>query len=134
MIFILHLTSMYFTTYLVLPWILVMPNAANYALMWMLLKNIFRISLTYYLKWHYKVKAPSWLCHVHSVIVHLPSDLSILTSPAVRPDKKLPNVYKSYPKMISLGKWMILTRLQKLPNNVGNLGKIIVVTGFEWLP
>ena len=29
---------------------------------------------------------------------------------------------------------MILTSLQKLPNNVGNLGKIIVATGFEWLP
>ena len=29
---------------------------------------------------------------------------------------------------------MILTTLQKLPNNVGNLGKIIVATGFEWLP
>ena len=29
---------------------------------------------------------------------------------------------------------MILTPLQKLPNNVGNLGKIIVATGFEWLP
>ena len=28
---------------------------------------------------------------------------------------------------------MILTSLQKLPNNVGNLGKIIVATGFEWL-
>ena len=29
---------------------------------------------------------------------------------------------------------MILTPLQKLPNNVGYLGKIIVATGFEWLP
>ena len=29
---------------------------------------------------------------------------------------------------------MILTPLQKLPNNVGNVGKIIVATGFEWLP
>ena len=29
---------------------------------------------------------------------------------------------------------MILTPLQKLPNNVCNLGKIIVATGFEWLP
>ena len=29
---------------------------------------------------------------------------------------------------------MILTLLQKLPNNVGNLGKISVATGFEWLP
>ena len=29
---------------------------------------------------------------------------------------------------------MILTPLQKMPNNVGNLGKIIVATGFEWLP
>ena len=29
---------------------------------------------------------------------------------------------------------MILTPLQKLPNNAGNLGKISVATGFEWLP
>ena len=36
--------------------------------------------------------------------------------------------------MISLEKWMVLTLLQKLPNNVGNLGKIIVANGFEWLP
>ena len=36
--------------------------------------------------------------------------------------------------MISLEKWMKLTRLQKLPNNVGNLGKMIVATGFELLP
>ena len=36
--------------------------------------------------------------------------------------KKLPNVYKSCPKMISLEKWKILTPLQKLPKNVGDLG------------
>ena len=36
--------------------------------------------------------------------------------------------------MISREKLMILTPLPKLPNNVGNLGKIIVATGFEWLP
>ena len=36
--------------------------------------------------------------------------------------------------MIWLEKWMILTPLQKLQNNVGNLGKIFVATGFEWLP
>ena len=29
---------------------------------------------------------------------------------------------------------MILAPLQKLPKNVRDLGKIIVVTGFEWLP
>ena len=29
---------------------------------------------------------------------------------------------------------MILTPLQKLPNNLGDLGKTIVATGFEWLP
>ena len=29
---------------------------------------------------------------------------------------------------------MILTPLQKLVSNVGNLGKIIAGTGFEWLP
>ena len=36
--------------------------------------------------------------------------------------------------MISLEKLMILTPLQKLPNNVRDLGNIIVATGFEWLP
>ena len=36
--------------------------------------------------------------------------------------------------MISLEKWMILNPLQKLTNNVGDLGKIIVTIGFEWLP
>ena len=29
---------------------------------------------------------------------------------------------------------MILTPLQQLPNNVGDLGKLSVATGFEWLP
>ena len=29
---------------------------------------------------------------------------------------------------------MILTPLQKLPKTVGDLGKLIVATGFKWLP
>ena len=36
--------------------------------------------------------------------------------------------------MNSIEKWMILTPLQKLPNNVCDLGKTIVATSFEWLP
>ena len=36
--------------------------------------------------------------------------------------------------MISQEKWMILTPLQKLPNYVGELGKIIFSTSFELLP
>ena len=48
--------------------------------------------------------------------------------------KKSPNVYKSCPKMISPEKLKILTPLQKLPKNVGDLGKLIVATGFEKLP
>ena len=36
--------------------------------------------------------------------------------------------------MISLAKWKISTTLQKLPKNVDDLGKIIVVAGFEKLP
>ena len=36
--------------------------------------------------------------------------------------------------MISLEKLMILTPLQKLPNNVSDLGNIIVATSFEWFP
>ena len=48
--------------------------------------------------------------------------------------KKSPNVYKSCPKMMSLERWKNLTPLQKLPKNVGDLGKLIVVKGFEKLP
>ena len=48
--------------------------------------------------------------------------------------KKSPNVYKSCPKIISLEKLKILTPLQKLPKNVGDLGKLIVAKGFEKLP
>ena len=36
--------------------------------------------------------------------------------------------------MISLEKWLILTPLQKLPKNVGDLGKLIVAKGFKNLP
>ena len=36
--------------------------------------------------------------------------------------------------MISLEKLMILTPLQKLPKNVGDLGKLIVAKGFEKVP
>ena len=36
--------------------------------------------------------------------------------------------------MISLERLMILTSLQKNSSNVGDLGKIIVATSFEWLP
>ena len=36
--------------------------------------------------------------------------------------------------MISLEKLKILTPLQKLPKNVGDLGKLIVVKGFKKLP
>ena len=35
--------------------------------------------------------------------------------------------------MNSLEKWKILTPLQKLPKNVGDLGKITAATGFEKL-
>ena len=48
--------------------------------------------------------------------------------------KKLPNVYRICPKMISLVKLKILTPLQKLPKNVGDLGKLIVAKGYEKLP
>ena len=38
--------------------------------------------------------------------------------------KKSPNVYKSWPKMISLEKLKILTPLQKLPKECGRFGQI----------
>ena len=57
-----------------------------------------------------------------------------LRLPSVWPDKNCTNVYKSCPKMISLDKWMILTPLQKLPKNVGDLGKLIAAKGFKKMP
>ena len=36
--------------------------------------------------------------------------------------------------MISLEKWIILAPLEKLPKNVGDLGKLIVAKGFKKLP
>ena len=36
--------------------------------------------------------------------------------------------------MISLEKLKILTPIRKLHRNVRDLGKLIVATGFEWLP
>ena len=36
--------------------------------------------------------------------------------------------------MISLEKFKILTPLQKLPKNVGDLGKLIIAEGFKKLP
>ena len=48
--------------------------------------------------------------------------------------KRSTNVYKSCPKIISLEKLKILTPLQKLPKNVGDLGKLIGAKGFEKLP
>ena len=48
--------------------------------------------------------------------------------------KESPNVYKSCPKKISREKGKILTTLQKLTENVHNLGKIILAMGFEKFP
>ena len=45
--------------------------------------------------------------------------------------KKSPNVYKSCPKIISQEKSYILTTLQVLPNNVRELGKLIVAKVFK---
>ena len=42
--------------------------------------------------------------------------------------------HKIGPQMISLEKFKILTSIQKLPYNVGDLGKLIVAKGFEKLP
>ena len=45
--------------------------------------------------------------------------------------KNSPNVYKRCPKMISLENLKILEPIQKLPKNMGDLGKLIVAAGFE---
>ena len=81
----------------------------------------------------WKLKCQNWsnsssFSFLWILLFFLPSFMSSLTS------KKLPNVYKSCPKIISLEKWKIFTRLLNMPKNVGDLGKIIVATGFKKLP
>ena len=48
--------------------------------------------------------------------------------------KKSPNVNKGCTVMIPQETWKILTPIQNLPKNVGDLGKIIVATGFGNCP
>ena len=48
--------------------------------------------------------------------------------------KKSLNIYKSCPKIITLEKLTILTPLQKLPKNVGDLGKLIVAKALKSCP
>ena len=64
----------------------------------------------------------------------LPRTLDVCSTRSSVTSKKLPNVYKSCQKIISIEKLKILTPLQKLPKNVGDLGELIVATGFEKLP
>ena len=60
------------------------------------------------------------------ILTHLPT-ISVTR-------KKSPNVYKSCLKMISQEKLKIITSLQKMSKNVGDLGKLIVAKGFKKLP
>ena len=55
-----------------------------------------------------------------------------LTSSETR--KKSPNVYKKLPKNDFTRKMIDFNTLQKLPKNVGDLGKLIIAKGFEKLP
>ena len=59
--------------------------------------------------------------------------LFLICLPVSVTSKKLSNVCKSCPKIISLEKLKILTPLQKLPKNVGDLAKLIDATGLEKL-
>ena len=48
--------------------------------------------------------------------------------------EKIANSIKKVPKNYIIEKWYILTPLQKLPKNVGDLRKLIVAKGFKHLP
>ena len=69
--------------------------------------------------------------HLHHCPIML---FNILHLGAVWPEKNCQMSINVATKMISLEKWSILTTLQKLPKNVGDLGKLIVAKGFEKLP
>ena len=69
-----------------------------------------------------------FLCYPLALIlccmpVFMPSPIALMNLRSSVSSKKSPNVYKSCPKIILLVKLNILTSLQKLPMNVGDLGK-----------
>ena len=72
------------------------------------------------------------------MIVRISSFLLFALQPLLAPrqcdQQKAAKCLKSCPKMISQEKFKILTPSQKLPKNVGDLGKLIVAKGFEKLP
>ena len=77
----------------------------------------------------------SWHILLLELSTFLQFTLCIETLPRRQCDqKKLPNVYKSCSKKVSLEKWYILTPLQKLPMNVRDLGQLIIAKGFKNLP
>ena len=76
----------------------------------------------------YRAYHTAFLCPKWNKIPHFKCSVGSVTT------KKLSNVYKSCPIMISLEKLKILTPLQKLSNKVGDLGKLIIANGFEKLP
>ena len=79
----------------------------------------------------------SLLRYFNKTVSYEPSltlSISLSRTRKVWPEKHLPNVNKSCPKMISLEKWTILTPLQKFPKNVGDLDKLIVAKGFKNCP
>ena len=82
-----------------------------------------------YATWGLAIQNYSFACKIQNFETYLNSKGSTSVT-----RKKSPNVYKSCPKMISQEKIKILTPLQKLPNNVGDFGKIIAAKGFEKLP
>ena len=85
-----------------------------------------KVTLSHYiflLRFTVSFRSTSMKC-INRVLPPPPSSVS---------SKKSPNIDKSCPKKISLEKLEILTPLQKLPNNVGDLGKLIVTKGFEKL-
>ena len=69
--------------------------------------------------------APNAYCVNEPYLRYLPTSVT---------RRKSQNVYKSCPKLITQENWKILTPLQNLPKNVGDLGKLNVAKGFKKLP
>ena len=74
------------------------------------------------------VKIKAFFNSVNSILRLIGAHMTSVTR------KKSRNVYKSCPKIISPEKWLILTSLQKLRKNGGDLNKLIFAKGFKKLP
>ena len=88
--------------------------------MHILASNIQSKSYSFIILWIFFMRLDSFTISLHNFFLKVARVWIVVYSVT---SKKLPNVFKSYPKMISLEKFKIFATFTKLPNNVEDFGQ-----------